>query len=205
MPQSSRGRSRTLLIGLAAVAVISGGTAAWFVAQGPDTPSVIQPGDNGPAIAREKVQVYWLISDDTEDGTELVLAPTTIELSLTGTTPDVILQGAVERLLQGPANQDVSTTIPENTRLNRFELKEDGIHVDLSQEFTLGGGSTSMQGRLGQVIYTATALDPNAPVWISVAGEPLRVLGGEGLEVSQPITRQEFQEDFALGQLVSKK
>jgi spore germination protein GerM len=70
--------------------------------------------------------------------------------------------------------------------------------VDLSQEFTAGGGSASMTGRVAQILYTATSINPNTNVWIDVEGKRLEVLGGEGLVLDQPLTRQNFEKNFDL-------
>ncbi len=139
-----------------------------------------------------KADVYWL----SGSGTQLKLAPANLEIP--SSDADTQLKTAVERLLKGPANSNVTSSIPTETKLNSFKVKNDGVHIDLSKAFTSGGGSTSMQGRLGQVIYTASSLKPTEPIWISVDGEPLKVLGGEGLEVSQPMTRSEFDKNFSI-------
>jgi spore germination protein GerM len=139
------------------------------------------------------VQVYWLRSN----GKKLVLAPSKVSVEA-GNTPSEKLKASLERLLQGPANSDVSSSIPTGTKLNSLKVAKDGVHVNLNKTFTSGGGSTSMQARLGQVIYTASSLNAAAPVWLSIDGEPLAVLGGEGLEVSQPMTREDFKKGFSL-------
>jgi spore germination protein GerM len=55
-----------------------------------------------------------------------------------------------------------------------------------------------MVGRVGQVVYTATTLNPNAKVYIEVNGKPLEVLGGEGVEIEQPMTRESFKKEYPL-------
>ena len=140
-------------------------------------------------------EIYWL----KDDGVRLQLVPESV--SVPGNiTPDEQVKAAFDTLLSKSGNpaQDAFSTIPEGTQLLAATVEPDGIHVDLSSDFQYGGGSASMVGRLGQVIYTATAFDPSAPVWISVDGKPLTLLGGEGLEVSQPITRQDFDNSFYL-------
>lgn len=154
-----------------------------------------KPTASTPAATQAKAELYWLKTDPQD---KLNLSPAPVALDGTGGSEEAQLTAALDRLLKGPANSDVSSAIPADTKLKSVTVKPDGVHVDLSKAFTDGGGSTSMQGRLGQVIYTASSLNPDQPVWISVEGEPLKVLGGEGLEVSQPMTRQEFTKNFPL-------
>jgi spore germination protein GerM len=157
------------------------------------TPTVSPSSEPTPsAMEQAEARVYWLRST----GKKLELAP--VKIAVEGSNPSSELKSLLERLLKGPANNDVTSSIPEGTKLNSVKVAKDGVHVDLSKSFTSGGGSTSMQGRLGQVIYTASSLNPSEPVWISVEGEPLRVLGGEGLEVAQPMTRTDFKKGFSL-------
>ncbi|MEG4091975.1 GerMN domain-containing protein [Microcoleus sp. Pol12B4] len=144
-----------------------------------------------PQTGVQTVQVYWV--KDASGKFEGI--PTKVAVKQAD-KPDAALQAAFNSLLAGPKDGTVSSEIPKGTKLRGLSVKNDGVYVDLSAEFTSGGGSNSMTGRLGQVIYTATSLQPNTKVWISVEGKPLELLGGEGLEVAQPSTRQSFDKNF---------
>lgn len=217
----------SILIALGVVIFASGGSAAWFtwrtlslnppVAEFPtlegelddlirspietipsepvvpDSP-VKQP-EAAPGVENVTVELYWL----KDNGTEFSLVPEAISLPADGTS-ETKLTSAFEQLLTkaGDPEQSAFSTIPEQTQLLGLTVESDGVHVNLSEDFRLGGGSASMMGRLGQVIYTASALDTDTPVWISINGKPLEVLGGEGLLVDQPMTRAEFQAAFDL-------
>ncbi len=146
-------------------------------------------------VAKPELAVYWIAYEKDD----LVLEPTKIPLDdLQNKSSEEQLSAAFKRLFEGPANADKTNAIPEETKLNSLQMGEDGVRLDLSREFTTGGGSKSMQARLGQVVYTASSLNPKEAVWISVDGEPLEVLSGDGLEVSQPMTRKEFDDNFSL-------
>ena len=143
--------------------------------------------------AAQTVQVYWV----KEASGKFEAVPTKVAVKQVD-KPDATLQAAFNSLLAGPKDASVSSEIPKGTKLRSLSVKNEGVYLDLSAEFTSGGGSNSMTGRLGQVIYTATSLKPNTKVWISVEGKPLELLGGEGLEVAQPSTRQSFDKNFPL-------
>jgi spore germination protein GerM len=135
-------------------------------------------------------KTYWV-----KDGSSNVaLVPNSLAIS--AQSPSQKVETALNALLAGPKQEGVTTTIPKDTKLRSVQVKPDGIHVDLSQDFVTGGGSASMTTRVGQVLYTVTSEDPTAPVWFSVEGKPVDKLGGEGLVLDGPLTRQEFEKDF---------
>jgi len=166
------------------------------IAQEPDaatSPSTEPTGKPIAVVQQRTVQVYWL----KDDGQKTTLAPASVSVE-SGDRPEEILKAAFEALLLGPSDNTVGSTIPRDTTLRSIKVEEDGVHVDLSSSFTQGGGSTSMTGRLAQVVYTATTLEPDANVWITVEGKPLEVLGGEGILVNQPTSRADVSENFPL-------
>lgn len=104
----------------------------------------------------------------------------------------------IDFLLGGPmgAHQEAGdiTVIPEGTELLGVRRDGETLFVDLSSEFESGGGSMSMQVRLAQVVYTATQFDGVESARIMIEGEMVDAIGGEGVIVSEPLTRRDFQD-----------
>ncbi|HEY9808724.1 MAG TPA: GerMN domain-containing protein [Halomicronema sp.] len=218
--QQTRRLPTSTIAALVAALLVGGGGAAWLLSNNktaPTTnnqisttisptqtpvqipvtppPSAIKPTETpkpAQTVAQESAKVYWL--KDSGTSTELVPVPVSTTKS---EKPGDSLQTAFNTLLTAPPTGTFSS-IPQGTKLNSVSVKNDGIHVDLSSEFKSGGGSATMIARLAQVLYTATSSEPNAQVWLFVDGKPLEVLGGEGLVVPVPLTRQTFEKDFSL-------
>jgi spore germination protein GerM len=211
--QKNRRRSQGLVVAGASIATIAAvaGLAWWGVSSlsGIDQDRSLPISDSEPAPGnptnpnkkdeqpkppqQQTLQLYWLQA--TEQDFKLVAS--NMQVAATVETEQALEQ-ALKQLLEGNGDGPETSTIPEGTQLRSVSVRSDGIHVNLSEEFRLGGGSTSMVGRLGQVLYTATSHDSQARVWLEVEGEPLQYLGGEGVAVKQPMTRQYFQRNFSL-------
>jgi spore germination protein GerM len=157
----------------------------------PVTPSTITQKQEGTVK-------IWRLDDDGKKTT--LVAQDRQDPEPTTSNPETRVNRSISTLLASSGKPDgkLTSTIPVGTKLLSAKVKADGIHVDLSKEFTQGFGATSMIGRLGQVVYTATAQNPDAPVWITVEGKKLEVLGDVGVEIRQPITRQTYDQDFPI-------
>ncbi|GAX37425.1 GerMN domain-containing protein [Nodularia sp. NIES-3585] len=197
--QGSNRISSGVIAAVSAAVVAVGGGVAWLASNQsptPTNPSQIITQPKPPAITQpaqeQRPSVYWL----KPNATSFDLVPQPVEVA--ATQPNQVLESAFQALLDGPTEGTDSTTIPQGTKLLGLKRENDEVHVNLSDNFTTGGGSASMIGRIGQVVYTATTLDPNAKVYIEVEGEQLDVLGGEGVELQQPLTRESFEQNYPL-------
>ncbi|MEH1873761.1 GerMN domain-containing protein [Nostoc sp.] len=205
--QGSNRISSGAIAAVSAVVVAVGGGVAWFTTHSSNTPTPAnpsgriaqppQPSTKEPSTKQpaneQSPNVYWL--RPTDKNVSLVPQP----VRVASIRPNQPLEAAFQSLLAGPTEGTTdSTTIPKGTKLLGLKTENDEVHVNLSEDFTSGGGSTSMMGRVGQVVYTATTLNPKAKVYIDVNGKPLDVLGGEGLELQQPLTRESFQKNYQL-------
>ncbi|RCJ23454.1 spore germination protein [Nostoc sp. ATCC 43529] len=199
--QGSNRISSGVIAALAAAVVAVGGGVAWLTSQSNNTPTPSKPsqGSDQPAQPstrqpgnEQTANVYWLRPKDKN----FALVPKPVRVA--AVRPNQALEAAFESLLAGPTEGTDSTTIPNGTKLLGLKQDNDEVRVNLSEEFTSGGGSASMIGRVGQVVYTATTLNPKAKVYIDVNGKPLDVLGGEGIELQQPLTRDSFEKNYPL-------
>ena len=103
---------------------------------------------------------------------------------------------AVTALLRGPSAGErargLTTAVPAGTRLLGLTVRGDAATVDLSRRFGSGGGSASMFARLGQLVYTLTAVPHVRHVRLRIEGRAVRVFGTEGIVLDQPLDRGSF-------------
>ena len=105
---------------------------------------------------------------------------------------------ALVSLLEGPDSFEedygLRTAIPDGTQLLGLTIDDGIANVDLTSEFGSGGGSASMQARLAQVVFTVTQFPTVEGVVFSLDGEPIDVLGGEGVVIDHPLTRRDYAD-----------
>ncbi|MDR7555797.1 MAG: GerMN domain-containing protein [Armatimonadota bacterium] len=134
-----------------------------------------------------RVEVFFV--GPADGGTTLV----PVARRVSGRRADELLTAALEALLAGPTPEErargLGTEIPAGTRLRALQLREGVVVVDLSGEVERGGGATSMQARLWQLVYTATQLPDARQVRLLIDGEARPALGGEGLVIDRPLGR----------------
>lgn len=203
-------------VALAVVLLVAVGGIAGIVlsrSQGPrsapaETPRAASPQTTAtPSEAREAAvhvetteQELWYV-----DGERLSWTATAMGGDL---EPDVVADDPLSQRaafwlgiqvgsVPGPvAETGGGTAIPQGTRVLGVDREGSTLVVDLSSEFESGGGSLSMQLRVAQVVYAATQFDGIKSVRITIEGEDVDAIGGEGVVVAEPLTRRDFQ-DFA--------
>jgi len=209
-------KNRFSLAAMAAVTGIilaAGGGAAWWAKYSLKKANIIQSSPTpilqdetlsipSPITQERLIEVCWL----NPEGNKIQLVSKTMTFQKSVKSKRV-LETAFETLFsEPPADSGYTTAIPNGTKLLDLNTDKKGIYLNLSKEFISGGGSASMSSRLAQVIFTATSsgfdVDSSSSasqkVWISIEGKPLKNLGQEGIIVNQPMTRQDFKNNFTL-------
>jgi germination protein M len=105
---------------------------------------------------------------------------------------------AMKALLEGPTQIETEagmvTCIPEGTTFLGLSIKSGVATVDLSAEYGSGGGSLSMFTRLAQVVFTLTQFPTVDGVRFKLDGELIDMLGGEGIIIDEPVSRDDYED-----------
>ena len=94
----------------------------------------------------------------------------------------------MELLIEGPQNASLSKTIPDETRINKIELKEDTLYIDLSAEFidNHSGGEEQESATIYSIVNTMTNLTEVNSVKILIDGEENKAFKDNKIKFDDP-------------------
>jgi len=104
---------------------------------------------------------------------------------------------AVEALLAGPGADEtaagLASSIPEGSAVLGVDVVGAVATADLTGPFASGGGSLSTAMRLAELVFTLTQFPGVTGVELKLDGKSVEVFGAEGLVISHPLTRADFE------------
>ncbi len=158
-------------------------------------PSIEPASSSGPTAPPSgeltTIRAYFFLGGFTHPAG---LAPVLREIPRTR----AVATAAMNALLAGPGAAEVAgrpamyTTVPIETRLLGLTIANGVATVNLSREFESGGGSASVLGRLGQVVFTLTQFPTVNSVAFELDSQPVTVFSGEGVVLDHPVGRSDF-------------
>lgn len=147
-----------------------------------------QPGQ--AAVKTRPTSLYFIRIDS--DGS-IVRREVTRELPAS----DAPLTDALQALLEGPTTDELRehlmSLIPQGTKLLGVEIQGTTAYVNFNEAFMYNHyGIEGYAGQLKQIVYTATSFPTVRSVQILINGQLHNYLGGEGVFIGRPLSRDSF-------------
>ncbi len=99
---------------------------------------------------------------------------------------------AIRKLIAGPSDiqrmLNTYSEIPSDTKILAIIQEPDKNIIDLTPAFNTGGGTESIYKKLTQLIETVN-LNTDKPTYLFINGVQTEVFGGEGIMITQPLTK----------------
>ena len=110
---------------------------------------------------------------------------------------DQPLTDALSALLGGPSEEELRrhllSLVPQGTKLLSVQVRGSTAFLNFNEAFMYNHyGIEGYAGQLKQVVYTATAFSSVQDVQILIEGERHDYLGGEGVYIGKPLSRNSF-------------
>lgn len=141
-------------------------------------------------INSRKSQLYFSALQG-DASLQLVSVPRTITFTNTPLTE------TLKALLSGPSStetaSEIITNIPNDTKLLSVSIKNGVAYVNFSKEFEYNSyGRESTVAQIKQVVYTVTEFTNVKFVQFMINGQIKTYLGGEGVIINKPLSRNDF-------------
>jgi len=110
---------------------------------------------------------------------------------------DSPLLDSLTALLKGPSEDEIRkkliSLVPQNTKLLSAQVRGSTAFLNFNEAFMYNHyGIEGYAGQLKQIVYTATAFPTVQDVQILIEGEKHDYLGGEGVYIGRPLSRNSF-------------
>jgi germination protein M len=140
---------------------------------GTTAPATTAPATIAPVGADQLARIWFLDGDRLAPVYRVVPGP----------------ESAIQALLSGPdSGTSLGTAIPAGSALRSYQRDGTTAVVDIDGTFASGGGTFSMQARLGQLVATALDWPDTTSVTLLLDGTPVDVFSSEGIVLEQPLT-----------------
>jgi germination protein M len=110
---------------------------------------------------------------------------------------DSPLLDSLAALLKGPSEEEVRkkliSLVPQGTKLLSAQVRGSTAFLNFNEAFMYNHyGIEGYAGQLKQIVYTATAFPTVQDVQILIEGSKVDYLGGEGVFIGRPLSRNSF-------------
>ena len=110
---------------------------------------------------------------------------------------DSPLLDSLAALLKGPSEDEIRkkliSLVPMGTKLLSAQVRGSTAFLNFNEAFMYNHyGIEGYAGQLKQVVYTATSFPTVQDVQILIEGEKHDYLGGEGVYIGRPLSRNSF-------------
>ncbi len=110
---------------------------------------------------------------------------------------DSPLLDSLDALLKGPSEDEIRkkliSLVPEGTKLLSVHIRGSTAFLNFNEAFMYNHyGIEGYAGQLKQVVYTATSFPTVQDAQILVEGQKHDYLGGEGVYIGRPLSRNSF-------------